>query len=79
MKKKYSEHHTIPRSRGGKTETVFLPKLFHASWHVIFGNLYGDEIVLFIKAVNLLMKTKTYISANELEILRLETKRRCQK
>lgn len=80
MKKLYSEHHTVPRSRGGEKErTVYLPKLFHTSLHVVFGNLYGDEFVVFIKAINVLMEKRTTITANDLEVLRTEIKRRSEK
>jgi hypothetical protein len=76
LKKVYSEHHVIPRSRGGEKEKiVLLPKLFHTGWHIVFGNLYGKEIEIFIKEVNHLLKIKDTISAHELEQLRNRIKR----
>lgn len=75
MKKVYSEHHVIPRSRGGeKYRTVLLPKLFHTAWHVVFGNLKREEILAFTAKVLSLMEVKETISAHELEQLRTKLK-----
>lgn len=71
MKKVYSNHHAVPRSRDSKSKrTVALPKLFHASLHVVFGNLYGDEFIYFMRGLNKLLETKETVSANDLEKLR---------
>ena len=75
MKKIYNEHHVVPRSRSATSnKTVNLPKLFHASLHFVFGNLYGDELVIFIKMFNKLLETRESITANDLEFIRNKIK-----
>lgn len=75
MDKKYSAHHKVPRSRGGK-ETVLIPDQFHKAWHTIFGNLYDDEAIRFIKGVNALFETEGKVTSAELKSLRDECRRR---
>lgn len=69
----YNEHHIVPSSRGGK-ETVEVHKNFHDAWHTLFGNLYGEEIQLFVKDVQVLFEQKEKINAKELHELREEIK-----
>lgn len=70
---RYTDHHVTPRSRGGK-RTVQLPDAFHESWHVLFGNMYAEEIILFIKDIQVLFEQKEKITASELHDLRNEIK-----
>jgi hypothetical protein len=66
-----SRHHVRPRSRKGKSnKLVRLPKGFHRAFHEVFGNLYGQEVVLFTKQLNMLMESKKGISGEDLEALR---------
>ena len=75
MKKPYSEHHILPRSRDATSKkTVNLPKLFHVSFHFVFGNLYGEELVVFIKTLNNLLEIRETITANDLEFIRNKIK-----
>lgn len=69
----YTEHHWPPRSRGG-TETTELPKAFHQAWHVLFQNMTGEEIKLFIIDMLILFEQKDKITAGELHDLRKEIK-----
>ena len=76
MKKVYSNHHVVPTSRGGGNgKTTLLPKLFHAAWHVVFGNLYGDELLIFVSQVNRLLENDT-ITPAQLNKLREQIKER---
>ncbi len=70
---RYTEHHKVPQSRGGK-ETVELPEAFHEAWHVCFQNLYGKEIQLFIKDLQVLFEQKEKVTAKEIHELREEIK-----
>ncbi len=74
MKKEYSNHHARPQSRFTGGNEVLLPKKFHSAWHLLFGNMCGREIELFIKEVNKLMLIKDKITAGELEEIRKEVK-----
>lgn len=43
-----TEHHILPRSRGGSDEAsnlVALPKKIHEAWHICFGNDTPEEVV----------------------------------
>ena len=79
MKRQSNQHHVKPRSRDHSSKrTVELPKGFHTAIHIVFGNLYGDEMVYFIQELNRLMKTKSSITGKELEEIRNKVKeRRC--
>ncbi len=61
----YDCHHVLPRSRDPRNEyfkddqIVELPKKFHAAWHVLFANLYGDEIILFLTEVFTVLEFKS--------------------
>ena len=70
----YTEHHHPPQSRGG-TQTTELPKKFHQSFHVVFHNLKGDELLVFIKDLLILLEEKEKITAGELHDLREAIKR----
>jgi hypothetical protein len=71
LKKVYSEHHTVPRSRKKNSEKVVaLPKLFHTSWHVLFLNLYGGEIEEFVRIINKKMENQDTITPKEIADLR---------
>ncbi len=69
----YNEHHHPPSSRGG-TQTTELPKEFHQAWHVVFQNLKEDELLVFVKDVQELVKQKDKVKAKELHNLRQEIK-----
>lgn len=51
----YDNHHVTPSSRDDRPsiyrydQVVELPKKFHAAWHVLFLNLYGREILIFLE------------------------------
>lgn len=68
-----SNHHYIPRSRGG-TKTVAIPVKFHQAWHTIFGNLTPDESVFFLIKVIKEMTEREEICETEMETLRKRTK-----
>lgn len=44
------EHHTLPRSRGGKI-TKSVPSDYHAAYHKLFANLTPQEILDYLKEV----------------------------
>ena len=49
--KKYSQHHIIPRSRGGVTtlgNTVMLTRSEHEAYHTLFANKNPDEIIDYL-------------------------------
>ncbi len=51
-----SIHHINPTSRGGvddETNLTVWPRNFHARWHELFNNMSVDEIIEFIKALNI--------------------------
>jgi hypothetical protein len=79
MLSRNSVHHVIPRSRIRKgmviEKEIELPKLFHASWHIVFDNLYDDEAVEFIRVVNKLMKIRESLTTHELNTLREQIKK----
>ena len=66
---KYSAHHRIPRSRGGK-RTVLVPDHFHKAWHILFSDLFDSEIVLFIELVNEHMRTHHKLTAEDIHWIR---------
>lgn len=51
----YDKHHVKPTSRDSRPDyckfdqVVELPAYFHAGWHGIFHNLWGEEIIIFLK------------------------------
>ena len=67
---KKSNHHNIPSSRSKFGKEVKLPDKFHKSWHILFGNLYGREIELFIEEVNDLMDELDEITNRDLAKIR---------
>ena len=69
----YTNHHIKPKSRGG-TKTTKLPKAFHQSWHVLFQDMYAEEIIIFIKDLQTLFAQKNKVTAKELHDLRKEIK-----
>ena len=73
MTKENDRHHIIPKSRKGRT-TVTVPVKFHQAWHTIFGSLYGEETIRFVKGVNDLFDSQVEITLADLESLR----RRCR-
>ena len=76
MSRKASNHHIVPRSRGGGPgDIVSLPRKFHKGWHILFSNLYGEECVKFIRLLNKKMKNQSSISGREIEDLRRLVKR----
>lgn len=71
-----SKHHVRPRSRRGATnKTVKLPDGFHKALHIVFGNLHGQEFILFITELNRLMETRDMITGEQLESIRDKIKR----
>lgn len=46
-KSKPSEHHVIPKSRGGR-RTCSIPDNFHEAWHLLFENMTPKEICKFV-------------------------------
>ncbi|MGM0439274.1 MAG: hypothetical protein ACQEP3_02485 [Patescibacteria group bacterium] len=51
----YDDHHVRPTSRDPRPDyckndqEVQLPKVFHASWHIMFLNLFGNEVIIFLQ------------------------------
>ena len=49
-----SEHHIIPKSRGGSDEPenkVHITKWIHRKWHDLFREMTPDEAILWINTV----------------------------
>ena len=70
---RYTIHHITPKSRlrkGQKEQTVQLPKLFHSAWHLLFDNLYGQEIIEFI--IEFQQKMRCQLLITEVEIMLLQ-------
>jgi hypothetical protein len=42
-----SNHHTIPKSLGGKS-TVLIHKDIHQKYHSLFGNMHPDQILEYL-------------------------------
>ena len=77
MKKANNRHHEIPRSRlHCSRRTVEIPSGFHTALHCVFGNLFRDEMVEFIKELNLMMENHDKITGKDLEALRDKVKGR---
>jgi hypothetical protein len=75
--REYSKHHIVPRSRGGRQgRTIKIPATFHDAWHKVFGNLYGEELVEFIREFNELMDKSASISGTSIERLRSKIRRK---
>lgn len=52
--KKLTDHHTLPRSRGGDSRPLNILEVdesLHRAWHFLFSNLTVPEIHEFIEAV----------------------------
>lgn len=48
-KKPLTEHHVIPRARGGNHKDVTLwPGKFHSAFHIVFGDLTPEECAKMI-------------------------------
>lgn len=46
-----TQHHLIPRSRGGPTKRENLlevPQRIHQAWHYLFGNMTPEQVILYI-------------------------------
>lgn len=65
---KNSEHHIVPKSRGGK-HTCGLPENFHEAWHLIFQNMTPDEILVFVNKLQNLMWSRQRITWTDINIL----------
>lgn len=76
MKKEHrkTKHHVTPSSRSEFGREVILPEKFHTAWHILFGNLYDREVVLFIQEVNKLMDEADEITNKNLANIREEIK-----
>lgn len=49
-----TQHHLIPRSRGGPTERnnlLDVPRDIHHAFHYLFGNMLPEQIILYIASV----------------------------
>jgi len=73
-KKKRSQHHIVPSSRGGR-RTVILPNEFHKAWHFLFVNLTPDEITDFVIEMHKLMRKSEEITWEQIEQLQSRLKR----
>lgn len=65
---KNSEHHIIPKSRGGD-HTCTIPETFHQAWHQCFQNLKPDEILVFVNKLHNLMWTRQKITWEDINLL----------
>lgn len=71
----YNSHHVTPLSRGKRPKTemnhevVRLPEDFHASWHIVFFNLYDEETILLLEKIFTLLRMKIEIDYNSLQEL----------
>lgn len=72
--RKYTSHHVVPKSRGGK-KTCDIPRNFHKAWHTCFQNLYGDEITLFISKLRKMMENQDRVTGKEIHDLRVEVRK----
>ncbi len=60
---KITEHHIIPRSRGGSnyhSNIVGLDKLFHHLWHIVFINMTPEEAMRYIRANRTIIANYTF-------------------
>lgn len=73
-KKKIQRHHVIPRSRYNNKKVVRVPSNFHSAWHIVFENLYGMELLIFVYELSKQMETKHEISSEDIRNLRSEIK-----
>lgn len=45
-KEKWTKHHTVPKSRGGKFSQIKVLKgKQHQAYHILFGNMLPEEVV----------------------------------
>ena len=72
-KSKPSEHHVIPKSRGGR-RTCSIPENFHEAWHHVFSNLTPKEICIFVRKLQNLMMSRNEITWEDINILRNQIK-----
>jgi hypothetical protein len=52
--RKLTRHHMLPSSRGGvssQDNITTIPKRYHESWHIFFGNLTPQEAIQFINTI----------------------------
>jgi hypothetical protein len=68
-----SKHHIKPRSRRRAKskikKEVYLPGAYHEAMHIVFGNLFGEEQVIFISRLHDLMMTKDEITGDDIKLL----------
>ncbi len=63
----YDSHHVKPRSRDHrisekkKDQVVTIPERFHQAWHMLFLNLYNQEIIDFLEYIFFLVINKRKI------------------
>jgi hypothetical protein len=72
---KNNKHHVEPKSRtkeNKRCKKVKIPTNFHSSWNMIFSNLYGEELIVFIKEINFLMETEEEINWKDINRIRNE-------
>ena len=45
-----TKHHVVPKCRNARRygDTVKIPRLFHESWHDLFGLMTPEEAILYI-------------------------------
>ena len=71
----YNRHHVTPSSRDHRhseiksdKEIVKLPENFHAAWHGLFCNLYGEEVLIFLNKLFYFLSRKEAFEYSEYNI-----------
>lgn len=72
---KPSEHHIIPKSRGGR-RTCIIPKNFHESWHILFEDLTPKEIEIFIRRIQQFMWSSNYLTWEDINTIKNSIKKK---
>lgn len=68
-KRKFSNHHVVPKSRGGK-HTCAIPKKLHESWHHVFSNLTPEEACAFVREFQKMMMNRNEVRWKDINALR---------
>lgn len=72
---KPSEHHILPKSRGGR-RTCIIPENFHEAWHIIFEDLTPKEIEEFVKRIQQFMWTSNYLTWEDINTIKNSIKKK---
>ena len=78
----YNRHHVTPSSRDHRhpeiktDEVVKLPEKFHAAWHGLFANLYGEEVLIFLNKLFYFLSRKEAFDYSEYNMHVESAKRR---